>query len=353
MPVKKDKTAGTYYYIFQKDGHRYKGRGFATRAAASAAERERRKKLETSSRLLSEVFQEKLADYVLKGQMQTRAKMEQMWRCRISPYLPDKMITEYSPGDIETLQSRLKTAGESNNSLNDARVRLGVIFNFAILHGYCDRNPCQCVKKVKHSRKPKAFWTEEEYRRAMNVHESNKNKATIALIYWTGIRRGEARGLEWRDFSCDHRTITIRCHVVEDGGHAVLSGRKNTSGDMIIPIDNELVAILADLQDEEKRLRGYSDRWYITGFKRQMASQNRTGKILDRISQKDPSVPRITAHGLRHSHVSWLFNNTQLSPQQIAHRIGDTVEVVLQVYAHLYDDTDEKIIEAINQNKSK
>ena len=353
MPTKKDKSNGTYYYLFQKNGKRYKGRGFPTRAAASAAERERRQKLETGSRLLSEVFLEKMADYKLKGQNQTAAKMEQMWRCRISPYLEDQVITEYTAGDIEQLQSRLKAAGHSPNSLNEVKTRLGVIFNFAILHGYCDRNPFQRVTKVKNTRKPKAFWTEDDYRRAMLVKESQKNLATVALIFWTGIRRGEARGLEWQDFSREQKTITIRCHVVEDGGHAILPGRKNSSGDMTVPIDDELVSVLSDLQDQERKLRGYTDYWYITGYKRQMASQNRTGKILDRIHKKDSTVPRITAHGLRHSHVSWLFNNTNLTPQQIAHRIGDTVEVVLAVYAHLYDDTDQIIVDAINTHKAK
>ena len=38
----------------------------------------------------------------------------------------------------------------------------------------------------------------------------------------------------------------------------------------------------------------------------------------------------------RHSHVSYLYNHTELSIQQIAQRIGDTVDVVLATYAHIF-----------------
>ena len=65
------------------------------------------------------------------------------------------------------------------------------------------------------------------------------------------------------------------------------------------------------------------------------------------------NVKLIRVHDLRHSHVSWLFNNTDLTVQQIASRIGDSTAMVLKTYAHLYENNDEIVSNAIKIAKKK
>ena len=66
----------------------------------------------------------------------------------------------------------------------------------------------------------------------------------------------------------------------------------------------------------------------------------------------DHILPDIRVHDLRHSHASYLINNMsdQFTVYDIAKRIGDTVDTVLNTYAHWFNkDVDRKVVNAIDQ----
>lgn len=63
-------------------------------------------------------------------------------------------------------------------------------------------------------------------------------------------------------------------------------------------------------------------------------------------------LKHIRVHDLRHSAVSYLFNHADLTIQQIASRIGDTVDVVLKTYAHFYHNNDEIVTNFIKASKA-
>lgn len=58
-------------------------------------------------------------------------------------------------------------------------------------------------------------------------------------------------------------------------------------------------------------------------------------------------LPDINMHDLRHSHVSLLINEGA-NVQAITDRIGDTVNQVLKTYAHLFEKTEDELIEIID-----
>ena len=65
----------------------------------------------------------------------------------------------------------------------------------------------------------------------------------------------------------------------------------------------------------------------------------------------DDQLPMLRMHDLRHSHASYLINNMrdQYSVYDVAKRLGDTVDTVLDTYAHWFKDADRKVVNAIDQ----
>lgn len=65
------------------------------------------------------------------------------------------------------------------------------------------------------------------------------------------------------------------------------------------------------------------------------------------------SLPRITPHDLRHSHVSFIINKTKdgdlTKLYAIADRIGDTVDQVLKTYGHLFKSAQNTLINEIER----
>ena len=68
--------------------------------------------------------------------------------------------------------------------------------------------------------------------------------------------------------------------------------------------------------------------------------------------KKNNITPRIRLHDLRHSHASFLLNNGA-NILAVSKRLGHaTVTQTLETYAHLMQDTEEQMMEII-ENKSK
>ena len=65
----------------------------------------------------------------------------------------------------------------------------------------------------------------------------------------------------------------------------------------------------------------------------------------------DDQLPMLRMHDLRHSHASYLINNMrdQYSVYDVAKRLGDTVDTVLNTYAHWFKDADRKLVESIDK----
>ena len=366
MSVYYDKSAKGYKYHFQYKNKSYKSGKYRTHKQAEMAERRKRAELNGSILLLSQFVEKRLQDYEFHDQIQTRAKVEQMYRCRIKPYIEDKDINLYTLQDILDMAARLKMMKpinpyggtgpikkQSNYSVNYTVSRLGSIFNWGMKMGYCNQNPCKNFEKLKYKKPEKTYWTDAEFYRVIDILDPSQYKlrASLELFFWTGMRRSEARGLKYSDLDLKHNRLTIRRHIVEDGGHQELPGRKNNYAEMIVLLDDDLVEILQETMRRDMKIDGFSMEWYVLGYKKPF-SLTSFSKHLDALAEQ-AGVPRITPHGFRHSHVSWIYSNTNLTIQETADRIGDKVQTVQSVYAHLYSDNSKKVINAITESKRK
>ena len=219
--------------------------------------------------------------------------------------------------------------------------------------GFCSSNPCVNFEKLNYKKPEKVYWTEEEFNKALNYSdpENYKFRAQLELFFWTGVRRSEARALQYQDLNLERKTILIKKHIVEDGGHATVPGRKNDPEPMMVLLDDSLVETLKKTKERDQKIDGFNEDWYVLGYKNPFSISTFT-RNLDKLSEES-GLPRITPHGFRHSHISWLISNTDLSLYEIADRIGDTVQTVQKVYAHLYPDNNIKVVNAINKKKKK
>lgn len=364
MSVYFDKQAKGWKYHFQYQNRNYKSKKYKTKKQAEMAERRKRLELNGDLITLSKLMALRLEAYQFQGQIQTRAKMEQLYRCRVQPFIEDKDISLYTSDDILDMAIRLKAEKpinpvdkpikkQSNNSVNTAVKRLSAVFNWAIRRGYCTQNPCQNFEKLNYIKPERVYWTEEEFNYALTFIDPDdyKFRAQLELLFWTGMRRSEARALQYTDLNLDEKVVTIRKHIVEDGGHRIVRGRKNDTDSMKVLLDNALVSTLRKTKERDRRIDGFNENWYILGDKFPFSPSSLT-RHLNMLSAA-AGLPRITAHGFRHSHTSWLISNTDLSLHEIADRIGDTVQTVEAVYAHLYADNHVKVINTINQKKKQ
>lgn len=155
------------------------------------------------------------------------------------------------------------------------------------------------------------------------------------LLYWTGMRRGEAIALQCNDV--DGCWINIR-YSQRDATTGLKPTKTRTSRK--IKLDDVTAQIIAD------RIK-ISGSGYVFGGKYAVAPTT-----IDRMFRKgikDSGVKPIRLHDLRHSHASWLINHG-VNIVAVSKRLGHAdIQTTLSNYTHLLNETDNNMMENLNE----
>lgn len=163
----------------------------------------------------------------------------------------------------------------------------------------------------------------------------------INILFYTGLRRGEANALFVEDFHEGeqpyldiNKSVT---HKVKGGGW-FLTGPKNKTSVRKVPCPRVLVDILREhISRLAKFPEGLKPDMYLVGG---LAPLNDSSA--DRIKEDTESelgLPHIRVHDLRHSYVSVLINaGTPIAT--ISKLVGhSSTEMTWKVYSHMYPQT--------------
>lgn len=354
MAQYKDEKRGTWYYEYRAYGKKKKGRGYPTKKAAAQAERERREKESLEQQAyLSTVVKERADTLIVRGSESSARRLTELYNSCINPNIENKLMNEYTAGDIDRMIINAQKANKTAKTINLALNHLRTVFAHAQTHGYCQKNILSGYRRLPVQTEEMKIWTQQEFDSAMEYETDPEYKTFFELLFWTGMRKGEARCLTWNDIDMKSGKISITKHMDQFG--KVLKSRKNHK-DLAITVDPDTLKLLAGLKKAKMEYIGVTEDSLVFGWG---TPQDKCKKPLPpetirfhlRKCAKEAGITSIRVHDLRHSHVSWLFNNTDLTVQQIASRIGDSTSMVLKTYAHLYENNDEIVSTAIKKAK--
>ena len=194
---------------------------------------------------------------------------------------------------------------------------------------------------------------------AMGKAEMDERKrAFITVLYYCGLRRGEALALTAEDFDFVKNTVSISKVIVYDNNDPVLKPYpKSDNGIRLVPLPEASVGILKEyvgkcegylFKGQDKPLMteiAYRRLWdsIITSMNIAVGYNPQAKK--DRIEKP---IQGLTAHIFRHNYCTSLcYQIPKISTKKIAQLMGDTEKVVLNVYSHMLDEQ-ENVSEAIN-----
>ncbi|MCL2838162.1 MAG: site-specific integrase [Oscillospiraceae bacterium] len=201
------------------------------------------------------------------------------------------------------------------------------------------------------------YITPVEYNLFASVIDKIVYKVFFAFLYYMGVRKGEAQALFWEDILWNTnqvriiKTVTTKTDERDEYGNRFkitnTKNRKNRTIKMPIILKN----LLLELYQHYKELEGFNEKWFVFGGNRHLASQsidNVKDSSFKLVKEKyGIEINRITNHEFRHSHASYLISKG-VKVELIAYRLGDTVAVVLETYAHLFPEVEDVIIEELD-----
>jgi integrase len=171
-------------------------------------------------------------------------------------------------------------------------------------------------------------WTAPQLRSFLRQCDNEPLGGLWRLYALTGLRRGEALGLRWRDIDWDHKRLSIVQQVVPLGGRTTVGPCKTDGSERTIDIDERTLAALRAhraRQSAEKLLlgEGYQDQEFVFAqadgrpwFPPTIT--NRWKRLLTRLG-----LPRIRLHDVRHTHASVMIAEGE-PVKVVQERLGHT-----------------------------
>lgn len=117
----------------------------------------------------------------------------------------------------------------------------------------------------------------------------------MALLMFTGMRRGEVLGLRWEDIDYERMLISVQRNVTFPSNQPVITTPKTQHGVRQIPLDKALIALLDKADDDIGFVIGGNVPITLTSYR------NTYARIEKRVN-----LNGATAHVFRHSYLTLL-----------------------------------------------
>ena len=183
------------------------------------------------------------------------------------------------------------------------------------------------------------FYEPEEFFKFISVVDDLRYKCFFELLYYCGLRRSEARGLQWKHIDFKNKLLTVSQQVLNPSNSNAstewyISSTKTEASNRTIPIATTLLNDLSELKKSNERIAKFKQTWFVLGDDVPMA----TGRMYfyrDKYAEK-AGVRRIRLHDFRHSCASALISGS--APiTAVSNFLGhsETTET-LETYTHMF-----------------
>lgn len=356
MPIYRDKKTSTYYVKYRIGGKSTTKRGFKLKSDAQKYEIKVKLDQEKTADIYFHDVAYEYLEYVKNNSAYgTYTKTKRFIDVFILPNIENKKIEKIK--DIDCLKFR-ETVNKLDYSSEYKNAMLGIfkrIFKFASQYYELKYNPASKISRIKQSTKEKLekrnkqmnIWTNEEFEQFINCVDSKVYKCLFITLYYTGMRRGECLALTWNDFYDSKINVSKSMTRKTDHTNYEIKEPKSISSIREINLNKSLNEYLLQFKEEEMKIKGFNNDWFIFGRKIPLA-ENTITRVKDRAIKK-AGVKRIRLHDFRHSHASNLIANG-VSIVAVSKRLGHSdINMTLSIYTHLLQKSDDELTENIER----
>ena len=345
MPVYKDKERKTYYFkvrykdMYGRSKQKMK-RGFSTSREAKQAEAEFLTSINnmyTDQVTIDEVFEHNIEHKVLKDKTIRRRTNE--YNLHIKPFFGHIKLRDLNTNHFLEFKSYLEKHFENLNTARTVYSNLKVIINHAVKFFGLRIDPSVAIDPIKRVKPEALFIKRGEFEeriqhKAMDMH---KFRDMTRLMFYTGLRVGEALGLTWKYVDLENKQLYVKYTL--DTVKRTLGPPKTSGSEGYVPLHDSMVEMLENIKKESaEKIHGFKDNsenYFVFG--------GLTPYHYNHYHRKFKQVfPELRIHDLRHSYAAHLINNEvdiYLVKELMRH---DDIKQTSTTYGHLYTERKQK-----------
>ena len=230
------------------------------------------------------------------------------------------------------------------------------IFGFAAKMDVVSENPCSKVTIPKGEVKEKQIYSQEEIAILLSKinNEPTKYRAFFFLVAYSGFRRSEMLGLEWKDVDFENNVISINRtsnYTAERGIYTDTTKTKRSK--RVLKISPYIMDILKKLKSEQEEEAFHlgdkwieSDRLFVKWDGSPMNNQTPYGWLKEFCEKNE--MPFYGIHSFRHFAASALIS-AGLDVVTVSGALGHCDSgTTLNIYSHMFQTAQARVAQAMD-----
>ena len=286
-----------------------------------------------------------------------KGSTKELYKNLVNTHLSNSPVGQMPLGEIRALHLTRFFSALSGDHMSDSTKRniytvARALFEDAVSDGLIARNPMLAVKRPRAKKSEAKYLTAEQVSQVLGQLKDRRHLNAIVLIAFTGMRRGEALGLEWANIDFDKRVMKVRATLNRVNGKLVRTEPKTQNSRRDIALTEQAIETLKaqKLRQAQERLRAGS-KWAPTDYVFTTESGGPVdGRNLLRSFQQAcgrAEIHGMGIHGLRHFAATLLLDGKV--PLLVVSRIlgHSSVAITADIYGHVLEDTAREAMESL------
>ena len=303
----------------------------------------------------NQVFEIWKNNYELTVKESTFVKVMSQYEFHILPIFGSKYIDSISVIDIQNY------ANDKVNKFVNYRnliTNISRIFDYAVNIGLIDANPTKRISIPKRKisvgdNKKQNYYTKIELKQFLDLSRKQQPYyiyAFFQLLAYSGCRKGEILGLQWRSVSFKDNHINIMQTIASGKDNRLyLEQPKTKHSKRIVSLDKQTMAVLKHWKKEQRKMMfqlGYNtmndEQLVFSNIENSFLQVSKPRKWMLQTIHKN-NLKEISIHGFRHTHATLLLE-AGVSPKVISERLGhSSIQITLDLYSHVTEEMEREV----------
>lgn len=215
----------------------------------------------------------------------------------ILPYFEGYILQDITQADIKAFANTITYLSQS--TIDKILLCLKGIFETALDNDLIVKNPCRNIKVIS-TKEKQVKRTYDKSTAEYLCQFKHKHSVIINILLKMGLRASELSALEWKHINFDKKQMFIRQAITIEKGVKYLDKTKSTNSTRKLPIPDDLLEMIKNIKK--------TSSFIFPNFTRKNVSY-RLEAFYN--SAKVPKEKRLTAHELRHTCGTLLYQNTK------------------------------------------
>lgn len=278
----------------------------------------------------------------------------------LKPLLEMK-VKDLRPMHLQRIINEMAKAGYAQKSMQMVKQTASQVLDHAMQNDLVYRNVFEKLKVPHVESIPREPITEEQRDLILRTWKGHRMGVPALIMLYCGLRRGELLALLWSDIDLDNQTLSVTKAADMPTNATTIKKPKTRAGIRTVPIPNAILPALQWAKSETKSMyvcpnmttggimsaQAYGQAWrsYMHYLNIQAGGKDRS-----RINPKIVAMEPFTAHQLRHSYATMLYDadvDVKTAQKLLGHA---DFGVTMKIYTHLSAEKETAGIEKLNEH---